>query len=97
MEVSIIVLTFHEFIIDVHSFPTNLKELITLLIVTIVESTVSDAKVGLDIMSVRVFSITFKYSEGSNEVSLFEEMGNIWEFILFLTIITKSNKLPASE
>ena len=55
-----------------------------LLVVSIVESAVSNAEICLEIVSVRVFLVAFKNSKSCDEISLLQEMRNIWEFVFFL-------------
>lgn len=55
-----------------------------LLVVTVVEGAVSDAKISFQIMSVRVLSIALKDCKCCNKVTLLQEVSNIWEFIFLL-------------
>ena len=42
-----------------------------------------------EIMSMRIFFVALKNSKGSNKVSLFEEVSNIWKLVFLLLKLIK--------
>ena len=75
----------------------DLKEL--LLVVSIMEGGISNAQESSKIMPVRILSIALKDSQGGHEISLFEEVGHIWQLVLLLlrNIKTYKNYLFLSD
>ena len=55
-----------------------------LLVVAIVEGRVSDAEVGLRVVSVAVLTVALEKSESSNEVSFLQEVTGVGQLHLFL-------------
>jgi hypothetical protein len=55
-----------------------------LLVVSIVESAVSNAKISFEIVSVRVLLVALEESKSGDEVSLLEVVGPVWQLEFFL-------------
>ena len=55
-----------------------------LLVVAIVEGRVSDAEVGLGVVSVAVLTVALEKSESSNEVSFLQKVTGVGQLHLFL-------------
>jgi len=77
MQISIVIVSLHQLVINIHST----------FVVTIMESAVCNAHVSSRIMSMGVLAVTFQDCQGSNKVTLLQEVGNIWQFQLSLLFL----------